>query len=211
MARELLERGATMAVMAMNSEELAGIDQRVVMRVDWETYEALDRARGERSHPRITYLDGVAELMSPSTNHEQLSEWINTLVQIFCAELRIVYQPLGSWTLKDRDRDAGAEPDKCFIFGSAMRERPDLAIEVVWTSGGLEKLDVYRRLGVREVWYWIDDELTVYLLEPHGYEPSKRSECLPALDLSFLITLLESPTIIDAITRMREYAANLRP
>lgn len=30
-------------------------------------------------------------------------------------------------------------------------ERPHLAIEVIWTSGGVGKLDLYRRLGVAEV------------------------------------------------------------
>lgn len=46
----------------------------------------------------------------------------------------------------------GAPPRRA-LLGSEDAERPHLAIEVVWTSGGLDKLDVYRKLGVREVWY----------------------------------------------------------
>ncbi|MEG4506483.1 Uma2 family endonuclease [Microcoleus sp. F6_B4] len=33
---------------------------------------------------------------------------------------------------------------------------PDLAIEVVFTSGGIDKLQLYKRLGIPEVWFWED-------------------------------------------------------
>lgn len=26
-------------------------------------------------------------------------------------------------------------------------DRPDIAVEVIWTSGGLDKLEIYRKLG----------------------------------------------------------------
>jgi Uma2 family endonuclease len=49
-------------------------------------------------------------------------------------------------------------------------QRPDLAIEVIWTSGGLDKREIYRALGVREVWFWRKGRLTVHALRPAGYE-----------------------------------------
>ena len=49
----------------------------------------------------------------------------------------------------------GVEPDECYVFGDAPDpERPDLAIEVVWTRGGIDKREIYRALGVRELWFW---------------------------------------------------------
>jgi hypothetical protein len=39
-------------------------------------------------------------------------------------------------------------------YHEGERDRPDIAIEVIWTSGGIDKLEVYRKLGVREVWYY---------------------------------------------------------
>jgi hypothetical protein len=39
---------------------------------------------------------------------------------------------------------------------------PDVAIEVIWTRGGLDKLDVYRGLGVPEVWTWQEGRLRFY-------------------------------------------------
>jgi len=67
----------------------------------------------------------------------------------------VEFRTLGSWTLQDRAADAGAEPDECYVFGDRPdAERPDLAVEVLWTHGGLNKLEIYRRLGVREIWVW---------------------------------------------------------
>lgn len=52
-------------------------------------------------------------------------------------------------------RERGAEPDECYVFGEDPDpERPDLAIEVIWISGGMNKLEIYRALGVAEVWHW---------------------------------------------------------
>jgi Uma2 family endonuclease len=55
--------------------------------------------------------------------------------------------------------------DECYIVGPDQnKEVPDLALEVVWTSGGLDKLEIYRRLGVGEVWIWKDGRITVHAL-----------------------------------------------
>ncbi|MFO0608169.1 MAG: Uma2 family endonuclease, partial [Polyangiales bacterium] len=50
------------------------LDQRVVLPgVSWAMYEALDTLRGERRTPRLTYLEGTLELMSPGRNHERIA------------------------------------------------------------------------------------------------------------------------------------------
>jgi hypothetical protein len=55
-------------------------------------------------------------------------------------------------------------------------------IDVVWTSGGLNKLEIYRRLGVGEVWVWERDVgITVHLLQEGHYAESPRSALLPDL------------------------------
>jgi len=45
-----------------------------------------------------------------------------------------------------------------------LKDLPDIAIEVVLTSGGIEKLPVYAGLGVREVWFWEDDAFHLHAL-----------------------------------------------
>jgi Uma2 family endonuclease len=49
-------------------------------------------------------------------------------------------------------KKVGLEPDECYSIGHA-RKLPDFALEVVETSGGIDTLEAYRRLGFREVWF----------------------------------------------------------
>ena len=125
--------------------------------VPWEHYEAQIAMRGDKSVPRISYLKGTLELMSPSREHERLTAWIGRLLEIFAEEHELPVSPYGSWTLK-HPAEAGAEPDECYILGENQdRDRPDLVIEGVWTSGGIDKLEIYRHLQIPEVWFWIDE------------------------------------------------------
>src|SRR5262249_22104675 len=102
----------------------------------------------------------------------------------------------------------GVEPDECYVFGEiANPPRPDLAIEVIWTSGGLDKLEIYRKLGVREVWFWRRGRITVHGLRRGAYHEMPRSKVLPGIDLVDLPQFLDRPTTSRAI---REYRASLR-
>ncbi|MFN5513709.1 MAG: Uma2 family endonuclease [Cyanobacteriota bacterium] len=47
----------------------------------------------------------------------------------------------------------------------AVKEIPDLVIEVIVTSGNINILETYRRLGVPEVWFYQDSALTAYALK----------------------------------------------
>jgi Uma2 family endonuclease len=96
------------------------------------------------------------------------------------------------------------EPDECYLIGSDQgRDTPDLAIEVIWTSGGIDKLEIYRRLGVREVWFWKDGSIQIHVLGGAGYEERARSACLPELDLALLCSFLDRPTAIQAVKGFR--------
>jgi len=212
MAHELLKRGATMIAMTkLTADDLDRIDQCVYMYVDWEGYEALDRARGDHSAPRITYLDGVAELMSPSKYHERINYRIGHLIVAYCSGRGIVIEGYGSWTLKDKRLKVGAEPDCCYVFGTQLPDkRPDLSVEVVWTSGGLDQLEAWRRLRVPEVWFWIDDVITIHVLGADGYEQVERSPRLPDLELSKMYELLALESTQEAADQMRAYGASQR-
>ena len=63
-----------------------------------------------------------------------------------------------------------------------MHTAPDLAIEVVWTRGGLNKLDVYRKLAVREVWIYEKGAIRLFALRGERYEPLAASEVLEGID-----------------------------
>jgi Uma2 family endonuclease len=181
-------------------------DQRVVMHgVPWSHYEALLDLRGEASSPRVAFLDGALELMTPSKDHERNKSYVGCLLEAYALERGIDLSPYGSWTLKSAPRQSGAEPDECYIVGSDQdRERPDLAIEVVWTSGGIDKLEVYARLGVPEVWFWKAGRIEVHVLRGVRYETTTRSALFPDLDVELLASFLDRPTALQAVRAFRE-------
>ena len=68
-----------------------------------------------------------------------------------------------------------------------------MAIEVVWTSGGIDKLEVYRQLGVREVWFYERGSLRFFALRRRKgrerYAENPLSELLPRLPRDLLLEL----------------------
>lgn len=186
-------------------ETIATADQRIVTSgVPWSHYEAMMALRGEGRIPRMAYLDGVLEQMSPSRHHERLASFIGRLVEVWCLENDVDFSPYGSWTLKSAPKEAGVEADECYIVGDQGKEVPDLAIEVVWTRGGIDKLEIYRRLAVGEVWFWEKGRITVYVLRGERYEAAERSALFPGLDLALLLSFLDAPSAAQAIKAYRK-------
>jgi Uma2 family endonuclease len=179
--------------------------------VSWADYERVMKIRGDGSVPRLTYEEGVLELMSPSLDHEALKSWIGCLVEAWCDVHEVEFSAIGSWTLKNKRKRAGVEPDECYIFGERRhrneRRRLDLVIEVIWTSGGIDKRDLYHRFGVREIWFWRRGGLTVHAFRTRGYQEIPSSEALPGIDLAELVSFLDRPTTSKAV---RDYRAALR-
>lgn len=63
------------------------------------------------------------------------------------------------------------------------RDVPDIALEVVVTHRSLDKLEVYRGLGVREVWIFEAGQFRIVVLRGGQYEVARASEVLPEVDL----------------------------
>ncbi|MEM9191641.1 MAG: Uma2 family endonuclease [Myxococcota bacterium] len=174
----------------------------------WADYQRVMEIRGDHSAPRIAFLEGALEIMSPSASHERIKSTIGRLVEVYCLERDIDFQTLGSWTLEDKAVARGVEPDECYLFGGRSADkRPDLAIEVVWTSGGIRKLEIYRKLGVKEVWFWRRGRVSVHRLDGETYVDSAKSSVLPGIDLEELGSYLDQPTTSAA---MRAYRDALR-
>lgn len=181
-------------------------DHIVVLRgATWADYQRLLEIRGDRSAPRIRYLEGSVEIMRPSRFHESLKSVIGCLLEAWCMARGVEFTTLGAWTQEDKALDRGAEPDECYVFGEPDEaRRPDLVIEVIWTHGGLDKLEIYRKLGVREVWIWKDDLLSLFALRGEAYEEVARSEVLPDLDVVQLAGFLDRRTTSQAIRDYRK-------
>ena len=178
-------------------------DQRVILGgVDWWQFEAFLAIRGDRAGVRVTYLEGELEIMSPSGTHEWRAKLISRLLEAYADETGLVFEGYGSLTLRHAPNQCGIEPDECYAI-DAPKDHPDLAVEVIWTSGGIDKLDVYRGLGVREVWIWKKDELKAYELRGGAYVEISQSVVIPELSPSFIAGFLDCETQTEAVRKLR--------
>lgn len=181
-------------------------DQILLMNgINWNLYEIILQKFENISHYRFKYLEGTLEIMSPSRRHEFDKKLIALLLETYFIEKDIDFYPLGSTTFRKAAASRGIEPDECYCFNSE-KSVPDLAIEVVVTSGGIDDLLIYQGLGVQEVLFWQHNQFSLYYLRGDNYEQISQSLFLPALDLSFLASLIlsgEKPK--DLISKLREH------
>ena len=165
-------------------------DQRVIVHgVSWASY-CLMRELLDSPGIRLSYLEGALEIMSPSRRHEYLKKVIARLVEVFAEERDIPLEGYGSTTFRREARERGLEPDECYVIDAELRDAPDIAIEVVLTSGGLDKLSIYAGLGVREVWFWRKERFEIPSLEGAAYQAVPGSRLIPTLDFEQLATVV---------------------
>jgi Uma2 family endonuclease len=182
-------------------------EQRLVLYgVSWQQYETLRQILAEVPGTRMTYLDGTLEIMTPSPEHEDRKTTIGDLLSVYLTQKRIRFYHRGSPTLKNQDTARGKEPDDSFNL-ETKKDVPDIAIEVIVSSGSLDILAVYQGLGVPEVWLWKNNQLSIYHLRSQGYEQISKSELLPELDLALLVKYLNYPDQYDAIIEFRNAIA----
>ncbi|MDJ0583210.1 Uma2 family endonuclease [Crocosphaera sp.] len=171
--------------------------------VTWQAYESLLTSLGNSSSYRVAYLLETLEIMSPSRSHELDKKAIARLLEIYLEEQRISFWGLGSTTLKSKNKQAGKEPDECYCIG-IDKDIPDLAIELIYTSGSVDTLEIYRRLGVKEVWFWQNKKLIIYCLENDSYQVQTNSQLLPNLDLNLMAQYVTINDPLEAITGWRK-------
>ncbi len=158
----------------------------IITGVSWKDYEQLLNYLRDSLRYRITYLDGTLEIMSPSRNHEFSKKNIARLLEAYLNQAEIDYWGLGSTTFRKQNQKSGKEPDECYCIGTE-KQFPDIAIEVIVSSGGVDNLEVYKRLEIKEIWFWQNDCLTIYYLNPKGeYQQQNKSVILPELDINLL-------------------------
>jgi Uma2 family endonuclease len=154
-------------------------DQLVILKGDWEQFKLIKQGCADNPNVRLSYFDGTIEILMPGRPHEVFSQAIGILLTLYLAHQGIVFLAVGSAD-QINDGEAAAQPDQSYCIGS-IKPLPDLSIEVVFSSGGINKLTRYQTLGVQEVWFWEDGTLKLYHLRSNGYESIWRSE-LPGLE-----------------------------
>jgi Uma2 family endonuclease len=166
--------------------ELEPDDQRITLNnITWEQYETLLTIVGDRPGYRLTYLDGTLEILMPSPEHEAIKKTIARLLERYAEELDIIIHGLGSATFRKALKAKGLEPDECYCINQ-IKDVPDFAIEINLTSGGIDKLSIYKGLGIHEVLVWKNKALVLYDLRSDSPVIIDRSQFFPQLDLKLL-------------------------
>ncbi len=174
--------------------------------VSWEQLEQLDVTLA-LTGARLTYLDGVLEIMSPlSDDHEDAKSTLSLLLEAYFREKRIRFYKRGSATLGRRQNNGRREPDESYNLGT-KKTVPDLILEVTVTSGGINKLEIYKRLGVPEVWYWDSGLISVYSLQAGTYQKVTKSVLLPDLDLEIIARCSRMADQYDAVSEYSQIIA----
>ncbi|WP_333324416.1 MULTISPECIES: Uma2 family endonuclease [unclassified Microcoleus] len=106
-------------------------------------------------------------------------------------------------TLESETGMVKREADLSYELG-ANREFPDVAVEVVVTSGGINKLEAYKRLEIPEVWFWENGRLRLYSLGEDGYAEVDRSQVRPDLDIVLLTRCIHIENHLQAMREFRQ-------
>lgn len=134
--------------------------------VSWTTYERLLEGLGDR-RVFVTYDSGIMEIqtMSPSYAHDHKGRLLEMLVNAICLERDIDIRAGGSVTMRRRELNKGLEADACYWIANEKALRgvekldltkqppPDLVIEIDIHANSVDRVESYRRLKVREVWW----------------------------------------------------------
>ncbi|MBM81618.1 MAG: hypothetical protein CMJ78_13650 [Planctomycetaceae bacterium] len=170
-------------------------EHAVLRGVPWKTYVNL-RDDPENDHTRMTYHQGVLEIMTLSYLHEMVAQVINRLICTWTEEKLIEIASCGSMTCQREDLKAGLEPDHGYYISHEPSTRgrrelsleddppPDLVVEVDHTNRSVKKLPIYAEMGVAEIWRWENDAIQVYRLDGDGYVEANESECLPGFPIA---------------------------
>ncbi|MEG3929851.1 Uma2 family endonuclease [Microcoleus sp. T2B6] len=173
----------------------------------WREFKAVEQLL-DRPGYRLSFLDGVLEIkLMPGEPHETVKERIGALLELYLLMAGFDFTPTGSMTLESETGKVKREADKSYKLAPGRR-LPDLALEIVFSSGGLDKLEAYKRLKIPEVWFWEDGLLEVYHLRGEGntlhYEKVSSSEEVKGIDLDLLLRCINMVNHVDAVKTFQQ-------
>jgi len=213
-----------LAVSTATAIPLASQQHLVLSGMSWNFYEHILDEIGNRPL-RVTFLNGKIEIMPPLPEHEWAKKTIALLIETMAIELRIPMRPYGSTTFRREDELAGLEPDECYYFANESKVRgmkefnpsihpaPDLAVEIDITRRSIPRQPIYAKLGVRELWRYDGQQITVMLLDEAGrYVATSNSPtfpCVPIDTFQSFIPRMDSEEQGEVIRQFRDWVSKL--
>ena len=193
-------------------------EERFVLRgVDWNVYKGIVSALGDH-RTRITFDGRNLELMSPLPIHEFYTRMFDRLLVTLAFEVGLPMRNGGSMTFRREDVERGLEPDSCFWIQNELVIRgkqeldlsldppPDLAIEIEISRSALNRMAIYAKLGIPEIWRFDGESLRIHLLQVDGsYAESQTSRCIPQLPVQEMVPFLQPDEHLGDTTRVRQF------
>ena len=186
----------------MSATSMPAETRTLLENVRWETYvELAEQRRG--SVPRMTYFDGMLELMNPRRQHENIGRMIGRMVETHTEVRGIEIQSVASTTFKRESMKKGFEADESYYVSHAEQIRvkeevdlridppPDLVVEVEITTSAIPKMELFAEMGVPEVWRHDGERLSMHRLAAATYDSITESLELPGLTIAMVTKTFE--------------------
>jgi Uma2 family endonuclease len=174
--------------------------------VSWAQFKGIEANLENVRAVNLTYLQGVLEIMSPiSDDHETVKSTLGALLEAYMRLKGIRHYRRGGFTLEAEGYASGT-PDESYSVGM-RRQWPDLVIEVIVTSGSINRKDLYLPLEIPEVWFWQAGKIRIFQLRERQYQETSSSQFFPELDITLLLKYVEHPDQYDAV---QEFLAEIR-
>jgi Uma2 family endonuclease len=139
--------------------------------VSWEQFKGIEAQLKDNRNVRLSYLSGLLEIMSPiGEKHESVKSTLGLLLEAYMRVHGIRFYRRGGYTLEAPGYASGT-PDESYSVGTCG-EVPDIVIEVIVTSGTIDRKDLYRPKRIPEVWFWKSDQIRIFRL---SFKSSKNS------------------------------------
>lgn len=166
--------------------------------VNWQQFKAIEANLENVRDVRLSYLQGVLEILSPiGDEHETVKSTLSVLLEAYLRYKRIRHYRRGGFTLEMPGHASGF-PDESYSIDT-RKPFPDLVIEVIVTSGSIDRRELFRSFTIPELWFWQAGELRVFCLRSGRYEETARSQFFPDLDLALLVKYVNYPDQYDAV------------
>lgn len=179
-----------------------------LLNINWEQFKAIEAQLENNRGVRLTYLAGVMEIMSPiGDQHEYVKRTLGYLLEAYMREKSIRFYGRGGFTLEAPGYASGT-PDESYCI-SSNKEVPDIVIEIIITSGTINRRELYKPKKVLEVWFWQSNQIKIFCLNAIGeYEEVNRSGFFPDLDKTLLLHYIRHPDQYDAVNEFVQVIRN---
>lgn len=167
--------------------------------ISWEQFKGIEAQLKDNRNVRLSYLSGILEIMSPiGDKHEKVKRTLSYLLEAYMRVKGIRFYGRGGFTLEEPGYASGT-PDESYCIGTD-KETPDIVIEIIITSGTINRKELYKPKKVPEVWFWKKNEIKIYHLTEQGeYEEVNQSGFFPDLDPNLLLQYIAMPDQYDAV------------